>query len=125
MTGIATFPKTFHSHGVGQIDPGELSGFVDLRDFVRATLDEEQARSLQFTIHAIQSQYDTYVQYTSAEAQDPSADFALNHVSHGNPFSRSADAVQGSGREDRKKRPQGTCPLDGRNTSMVVQLLQR
>jgi phosphotransferase system HPr-like phosphotransfer protein len=50
--------------------PPKLETYDSLREYVMSTLDEEQARSLQFLVHAVQSKYDTYIQYTSAEAQD-------------------------------------------------------
>jgi phosphotransferase system HPr-like phosphotransfer protein len=52
------------------LEPGPLSSYPALREFVLGRLDEEQSRSFQSQVHAIQSKYDTYVQYTLSEAQD-------------------------------------------------------
>ena len=52
------------------LDPGRLTTYPALREFVLGRLDEEQARSFQTQVHTIQSKYDTYVQYTLSEAQD-------------------------------------------------------
>jgi phosphotransferase system HPr-like phosphotransfer protein len=51
--------------------PNSLTTYPALREFVLTRLDEEQARSFESQIHAIQSKYDTYVQYTLSESQDP------------------------------------------------------
>ena len=53
------------------IEPGPLEGYHDLREYVLSRFDEEMARSLQSEVHAIQSKYDTYIQYTRSEAKDP------------------------------------------------------
>jgi len=53
------------------IEPRPLEGYHDLREFVLSRLDEEMARSLQGEVHAIQSRYDTYIQYTGSEGKDP------------------------------------------------------
>jgi phosphotransferase system HPr-like phosphotransfer protein len=53
------------------VPPAALASYPDLRGFVLGELDEERARSLESRIHAIQSKYDTYIQYTNTEAKDP------------------------------------------------------
>lgn len=52
------------------LDPGRLASYPALREYVLGRLDEEQARTFQSQVHAIQSKYDTYVQYTLSESQD-------------------------------------------------------
>ncbi len=52
------------------LDPGRLATYPALREYVLGRLDEEQARSFESQVHAIQSKYDTYVQYTLSETQD-------------------------------------------------------
>ncbi len=51
--------------------PRRIEGLAELREFVLGRLDEERARRLESQMHAIQSKYDTYIQYTKSEAADP------------------------------------------------------
>lgn len=54
-----------------ELRPNGLESYGDLREYVRGKLDEEHARKLESWIHAIQSKYDTYVQFTTSEVKDP------------------------------------------------------
>ena len=45
--------------------------YAELKAFVLGKLDEEHARRMESFVHAIQSKYDTYIQFTSSEAKDP------------------------------------------------------
>jgi len=51
--------------------PVELTTYLELKRFVQERLDEEKARLIESSIHAIQSKYDTYIQYTGSEAKNP------------------------------------------------------
>jgi phosphotransferase system HPr-like phosphotransfer protein len=51
--------------------PQELETFPELREFVLGKLDEEEARRIESFVHALQSKYDTYIQFTHFEANDP------------------------------------------------------
>jgi phosphotransferase system HPr-like phosphotransfer protein len=55
----------------GSLRPRHLPALGDLRDFVLGKLDEEEARRIESTMHAIQSKYDTYIQHTKSEQADP------------------------------------------------------
>ncbi|MEN8149960.1 MAG: HPr family phosphocarrier protein [Planctomycetota bacterium] len=51
--------------------PMELETYLELKRFVQERLDEERARQIESRIHAIQSKYDTYIQYTASESRNP------------------------------------------------------
>ncbi|MCU0725823.1 MAG: HPr family phosphocarrier protein [Planctomycetes bacterium] len=50
--------------------PKHLATLGELRDFVLGKLDEEEARRIESSMHAIQSKYDTYIQQTRTEQAD-------------------------------------------------------
>jgi phosphotransferase system HPr-like phosphotransfer protein len=51
--------------------PVALETYLELKRFVQERLDEERARLIESRIHAIQSKYDTYIQYTASESKNP------------------------------------------------------
>ena len=51
--------------------PMELETYLELKRFVQERLDEEKARLIETSIHAIQSKYDTYIQFTGSESKNP------------------------------------------------------
>jgi len=51
--------------------PEKLETYLELKRFVQERLDEEKSRILESRIHAIQSKYDTYIQFTASESRSP------------------------------------------------------